>query len=208
MPSALAGQRPITDFIDNQGNFPFPGAGTVLGVTDPASNTVMRLDYAGVWNAFFALGLPTTFGGSIDERLLADGSAEVSVILHAHDAFALVYGLSPFGVLLGNFPTSVQQGAQPALGDVTVEIKFINPGGLGAPMPDLIQLLAAPVPGQTTLFFGYVGQATGPTPDGGTGFAQTRQTSLIATALIADPNSRLGLDATPAEKIIIRPIGK
>jgi hypothetical protein len=69
-------------------------------------------------------------------------------------------------------------------------------------------LLAAPLPGQTILFAGFVGQATGPLPDGTPGFLQTRQTGLIATSLIANPNSRVALDAFPAEKIIIQPIGK
>ena len=166
---ASAGQRPITDFIENQGTV---APGNFIAWEDEALNTFV-LDYAGVWNNFFDLGLPTTFDGSIDEKPLADGTAEVSVILHTHNAFTFVYGPPPFGfVLFGNDPFAVIFfGEAPALGDSTLQVKFINPGGVGAPLPDLLEV-------QTISFIAFTAQATGTLPDGTLTDAHTRQTGL------------------------------
>ena len=83
--SASAEQRPITDFVENQGTY-----GIIFWI-DAAQNTFL-VDYAGVVNEAWGMGIPTTFDGSIDEKPLADGTAAVSVILHTHNAYALVQG--------------------------------------------------------------------------------------------------------------------
>jgi hypothetical protein len=207
---AVAGERPITDFLKTQGTF-IPGI--YVPWIDPTSGTILYMDYAGVDNNLWSLNLATSYSGSVNENLLADGRAEVSVMLHTQNAITYTGPFppptSPCGCsLIGNAPVDVLNGAPLALGDCTLQLRFINPGGLGADLPDFFQLVVAPLPGQTQLFIGFVGQATGPLPDGTAGLVQTRQTGLVSTSQIANPNSRVALDGFPVEHVIIRPVGK
>jgi hypothetical protein len=85
--------RPITAFVDAQGTFCFPdGMGGCLtfvppvanfiGWTDRARNRALSVDYAGLVDDFFGGALGTTTAGTVTERPLADGRAEVTVVLH------------------------------------------------------------------------------------------------------------------------------
>ncbi len=62
----------------------------------------------------------------------------------------------------------VQAGAQPALGDCTLDLVFTN-SAPGLPIPDFEQLLFAPGPGQNLLSVVFEGTASGQFASGGTG---------------------------------------
>ncbi len=87
--------RPISDFVSMQGTFCFPdGSGgciifvppvaNFIGESAPATNRCASVDYAGLTNAVVPLGTKTD--GTIIERPLADGRAEVTVVLHTTNA--------------------------------------------------------------------------------------------------------------------------
>jgi hypothetical protein len=167
--AAKASTRPIEDFVSVQGTFCFPdGSGGCLIFVPPIPNyggwgnldltRCASVDYAGISNAWIesasggAISFGTTTDGSITERPLADGRAEVTVMLNTHNALTWVisncadFATDP--LLFGHRATEVlNDGATAALGESTLKLVFINTA-LGAPMPDLIQLFVAPEPGQ------------------------------------------------------------
>ncbi len=243
--AANAAQRPITDWTSRQGTYclvvgnngPDCQAGGYHGgncflfvppvlnylawTTDPVTNG-FSMDYVGLANAWLearGVSLGTTLSGSVNEILLANGTAMVSVVLQTHNALSwaiqgtttsIDFGTSP--LLFGYRAPDVLAGATPALGDCTLQLTFINIAP-GAPLPDLIQLINCPEPTQAIIFLGFSGQAHGPlraafgVPEGTPGFVHTRQTGLIRIAGTANPASRVAFDGFPAEKIIIQVIG-
>ena len=88
------------------------------------------------------------------------------------------------------------------------------PWTVRAPLPDLIQLANFPEPGQQLEFLAFTGDAKGGlraafgVPEGTPGVLQTRQSGLVNVASIANPNSRVALDAFPAEKVVIQKAGR
>ncbi len=139
-------QRPIMDFVSAQGlttyfvspALDFMGWGAV---TDDGY-LLASVDYAGVSDRYLDGALGTTFSGSVTERELPDGRAEVSVNLHTRST--LVYFLKAVDndfasdpLLFGNRTQDVENGADPALGDAHFQIVFINTAP-GAPLPDIM----------------------------------------------------------------------
>jgi hypothetical protein len=146
-----ATQRPLSDFISTQGTTnifvpPVPdfiGWLTAVGIEPPYFASV---DYAGLANGWLmANGHPslgTTFGGSVTERPLPDGRAQVSVNLHTRNALTWVGDLSTgdfaTGTLLfGNRAQDVLAGAEPALGESHFQAVF-RIAAPGAPIPDRV----------------------------------------------------------------------
>jgi len=86
-----AGTRPIQDFLSTQTNS-FPSL--VAAWTDPVSGRLSWIDYAGVTNqqivASGGASLGTTADGTVVERPLDDGTAEVTVLVHTTNAFVYV----------------------------------------------------------------------------------------------------------------------
>jgi hypothetical protein len=156
--------------------------------------------------------------GSITERPLADGRAEVRVILHTTNALTFAVddpeGTFDFtGPLLFGQRLEADPGncglppAQAALGNSHLNVTFTNTAP-GAQLPDLIQLLVAPEDGQQLLSLKFRGQASGLIPDeadGTPGRVEVTQTGLLSPPLKSKP---LNADGFPAEKIIIRAIGQ
>jgi len=132
-------KRPVTDFTDVQ---------TVLvGWSAPeqptgarADNLFMLMDYTGLRNRQIIAGggpdLGTTISGSITERALDDGTAEVHVVVHADNAFSIGRDLLTNVILFGHSAPQVTAGADVALGQCDFDLTFIN-SAPGAPMPDL-----------------------------------------------------------------------
>ena len=169
------GQRPIEDFIQAQGTTsvfyrgPYaPGLPDyAVGFTTApcpgefcqyATSRIGVVDYAGGANKYLERhgygSLNTQTDGSITERLLPDGRAEITVVLHTTNALTFAstwdYSLpSPPESAETNvrlFGSSVQDllrypSRRPALGDSDLILIFKNPA-LGAPMPDLVKLFA------------------------------------------------------------------
>lgn len=162
--------RPIGDLLQTQGTYvPDPSTGCIPTGNQclwfpPAPNYVGwqnannfgLVDYAGLANGALRLAsngqidLHTQVQGFITESQLLDGRAFVDVYLAAHGAMA-------FGLALANWPSplsfgataaDVLNGARPAVGDYLMHLTFLNPGGLGAPLPDLVQIINWPTAGQ------------------------------------------------------------
>ena len=207
-------RRPVTDFVNAQGQFPWGGPGTqqvppvddFIGFTDPARGLAISFDYAGL--ADDALGglLGTTFSGTITERPLADGRCLVHVVLHVDDALAWVipfdfdpnntsnqFGENPLA--FGARFDDIVAGAAPAVGSGTLTIDFIA-AECGAPMPDLIQLAVAPEEGQELLSLHLAATVEGQVPDGTAGKVHVTEVGML------DKTFGSEFDFFPVENII------
>jgi hypothetical protein len=223
-------QRPISDFLDAQGTtmvFNSPVPDQVGWSNNPALPNFPPprfglFDYAGLANDFLISqghsSLDTRTDGTITERPLADGRAEVSVILHTTNALTwasvLVPDPSTSPTLFGNRAADVLNGATPALGDSVLQVVFKNTAP-GAPLPDLVNafILGKALPGQELVFIAFLGTATGPLhalaslgPEGTPGLCLVVETGLLMKSF--NLNSRPGKDAFPAELVELRRIGR
>jgi hypothetical protein len=238
-PAGQAVQRPIEDFVDRQGTFcvtntgvwPFEGyyhsepctheilfvppVANFLGWSDPAKGRLMSVDYAGLadYYANGAFGTETT--GTVTERPLKDGRAEIHVLLRTENALMWVVDDGP--PLTWNFngpllfghraPEVLAGGVEPALGTSFLQVRFINTAP-GAPLPDLIQLFYAWEEGQEPLFLATNARAEGPlrelfgVPEGTPGRA-----GVVQTGLFIPPAQGPGWDAFPAERIELQVVG-
>jgi len=148
-------QRPISDFLNAQGttmvfNTPVPDqigwTNNPLVQNKPPARFAL-FDYAGLANAFLVsqghASLGTETDGTITERPLADGRAEVSVILHTTNALAWVSSnemptdVNTNPTLFGNRAVDVLGGATPALGDSVLRVVIKNTAPEAA-LPDLV----------------------------------------------------------------------
>ncbi len=232
---ATTQDRSISEFLAAQGTFCVPdGGGGCLLFVPPAPNFIgwnekivdprhikfAGVDYAGLANAALGNVFGTSMRGSVTERPLADGRAEVHVLLFTDRANTWVIDLDATANILAQIaskPTlfGKRPGAAglPALGSCTLQVKFTQ-GAPGAPLPDLLQLQNAPQPGQSLDFIGFQTTAFGPLTtefgmvNGTPGRCTIRQTGLLETALRVSPRSRVALDAFPAELIELRLVGR
>lgn len=197
--SAQTTQRPISDFLKEQGTFCIPDRSggcslfvppvpNFVGWGDQAGNLGASVDYAGLANACFGNAFGTTMSGGITERTLADGRAEDTVLLFTQNALTWVvgpvHGMIDFvngPVVFGhrwntNSPVCTLNGASPTLGTSFLHLKFINIAP-GAPLPDFLQLLFFPVPGQQQMIeYSFQANATGPLANGAPGMVTVVQT--------------------------------
>jgi hypothetical protein len=227
-------QRPLSDFLSTQGTYCIDLGGgacllfvppdpNFLGWTSDFDKSPIRfagVDYAGLADAYPASSGPQ-FAGSITERPLADGRAEVKVSLHTSnanvwvieldlsgDVLAQIAGAAP--TLFGHRPADVLAGASQALADSVLEVSFINDAP-GAPLPDLLQLAnfpdTLPLAKLETLHF--VVHATGPlTADFGVAEGTPGRCTIAQTGLVSHAGRGRALeDAYPAEMIDLRVVG-
>jgi hypothetical protein len=196
-----------------------PPTPNFVGQSDPQAGISASTDYAGLMNQTLislsggTKSLGTTMSGTVTEVLQPDGSAEVTVMLTTQNALTWAvqgfdFAASP--LLFGHRVRDVAAGADAAVGTSHLKVIFKN-SGLGAPLPDLEELLFCRLQGVKLISFqiraeGTIRAAVGIT-DGTPGFLQTTQTGLIGTAFQNGFKGRL-YDAFPAEHIIIRPTGK
>ena len=193
--------RPISDFVSAQGKFCFPNGtppcqqfvppvANFLGWADVHRDVIgvaASIDYAGLANQYlvatYGVDLGTRTTGTIIERPLPDGRANVSVTLHTINALtwatsASVFpGGSPiFGVkVIENDPLGGFGGATPALSRVEFRITFTNTAP-GAPLPDLMQLFFAPPPGMVLGVYSFQASGSGLFCDGSRGRINVSQT--------------------------------
>jgi hypothetical protein len=233
---AIAGQRPLSDFTSRQSAWCAVVTGDELdcgasyyggpdclqgGVSftfpqewsDPKTGLFASIDALG---QFDDGDFGTIVDGSISEAKSPGGLANVNVTVHTSNALMRAYAYDPdfnaiplFGHLFGE----VLEGAPPTLGDSLLKVSFTNTAP-GAPLPDFFQMAFCPAPGQALQLLAMRARASGPlreafgVPEGTPGMLEVTQNGLIGTAAIANPNSRVGLDAFPAEHVIIRATGK
>jgi hypothetical protein len=219
--------RPISDFVSAQGTTSIfiPPVPDYIGWTTPEGRAG-SVDYAGVANNWLmANGLPqglgTTTDGTITERSLADGRAEVSVLLHTKNALTYVFqcnSVSPLScdfandvVLFGHRAQQVALGADAALGDSFLNVVFKNPAP-GLPMPDVVannfcigpnsadcELVSLSIHANAN---GALRAAFG-VPDGTPGKAIVAQTGVLFRAHFKGATG----DGFPAELIELRVVG-
>lgn len=196
--SAQIVHRPIQHFLSAQTS--------TTSWIEPETGNQIFVDYANRTNTTFVLGLPTGMRGSITERPLRDGRADVKVILHTSDAYATA-SQGGVGFVFGSTVTEVIGGRDPGLADSVLTLSFINTAP-GAPLPNLTSLIFFPLPGQEIKSVSFVATAFGPlrplfgVPDETPGSVHTTQRGLYGV-----PGQGLD-DNFPAERIVIKEVGR
>lgn len=230
-------QRPIEDFVEAQGTFCLdfntgcekeeppcdlfvPPVENFFAWFDPITEiNCASVDYAGLADKWITeesggdVSFGTEFSGSVTERPLEDGRAEVRVILRTTNALVWVMDEdcdveSP--LLFGHRAPEVLDGVEAALGQSHLQVVFINTAP-GADLPDLIQLVFCPEenPDQELLFIAIRATADGPlgeafgVEDGTPGRMQLTQTGLFMSGFHGAVE-----DAFPAELIRLRVVGR
>lgn len=230
--------RPLADFLSQQGStsqFLAP-VGDYLGFSTTTSGIQMAdpirfasIDYAGLADRWLMdhghPGVGTVVSGTILERPLADGRAEVQINLKTHNALAwgTVFTLNdvnadPLGVYqaqplyFGNRPVDVQAGMPAALADSEFLVVFKNTAP-GAALPDLVlaAFLGQAPPGFELIALGFHAKATGPLhaitglgPDGTPGRLEVVQVATLART----PGGGATGDGWPVERVEWRRAGR
>jgi len=145
--------------------------------------------------------------GSINEIPQSDGSVLVKVVLHTDNALAFaVQGFDFNGPLLfGHRVAEVMAGAPASVGSCTFNLTFRNPAP-NAPLPDVEELFFCRF--GDVRFISFVGQSDGRLANGLPGRLEITQKGLLQAFAHANPNSRVALDAFPAEHILVRATGQ
>ena len=226
-------KRPLADFLSTQGTFCIDdGGGGCFLFVPPDPNFLgwstdfdlspllfAGLDYAGLADAYPSGSVPT-FAGSVSERLLADGRAEVTVSLHTRganvwvieldlsgDILAQIAGSAP--TLFGHRPSDVLAGAGQALADSFLHVVMVLPGP-GEPLPDLVELANFGIVGVELKSLRLRMQASGPlTAAYGVAEGTPGRATIIQTGLFAHPQPgiELGGDPFPVESINLKVVG-
>ncbi len=200
---AQAIHRPINDFLETQ-------IYTTRWFDANHPDWYVIIDYAGVnanWLLTQGVNIGTKLDGDIVERPLPDGTALVQVVLHGRNVFTRVY--NPFGEdgpvdFMGGTRVAVRDGVTPGLGEMLFKLEFINPDGMGAPLPELFFGIAP----ESILSWSMVFKGKGPlheavgVPEGTPGMVETTQ--------INRPHSGKGVpgkDYWPAEHVLVKAIG-
>jgi hypothetical protein len=206
-------QRDIGSFLSTQV--------TWMVWTGPAPDFPLLLaaDFTGVINNTLHLGLPSTFDGSISERALSDGTAEVKIMLRAQKVLTFVLRWSDITLLFGGTPAQIfdfpgwedlntpewenAKGTQ-TLGDAVFEITFIN-SAPGDPIPDIIEILTSRRVTKVNFnssAFGPLTAAAGLGPDGTPGHAWSNQVARFTIV-----HGHLAIDGCAVENIRLQPVG-
>jgi hypothetical protein len=161
--TAKTTHRSIQEVVRAQGTYCFPdGSGGCVLFDPPVPNYIFfealatqwvgAVDYAGLEDSWLKgasngeQSFRTKFSGTVLERPLPDGRAEITIKLITQRAATRVF-LAPDTLLFGNTTPAVLAGARPALGESRLDFVFINPA-VGMALPDFVQLFVAPLPGQ------------------------------------------------------------
>jgi len=218
-------QRPIGDFLSTQGTFCVDGGDpcllfvppdpNFLGWTNDLDSPVIYfagVDYAGLANAYS--GRTPQISGTVTERPLPDGTAEVTVLLHTKNANAWVIELDLNGDVLGQIaerptlfghrPADVLAGAAQAVLDTVLHVVFIN-SAPGAPLPDLIEINGTPA----VRFLSFKANGQGPlTAEFGVAEGTLGRCTITQTGLFMTHGHGAALeDSFPAESIRLNVAG-
>lgn len=228
--------RPLKEFLAKQGTYCSDvfNDGTCYLFVPPDKNYLgwssdfdfapvlfAGVDYAALSNAYPSGNLPTV-SGSVTERLLADGRAEVTVSLKTHganiwvttldlngDVLAQIAGSAP--TLFGHRPIEVLGGAAPAVADSDLKAVFVMPSG-GLELPDLVQLNNVGIPGIVLKSLRLRAQATGPlttaygVAEGTPGRCNITENGLFLQTPRVPPGKAL-VDRFPVESIKLMVVG-
>lgn len=227
---AQAGERPLSDFLDAQGSTsyfwpPFPdylawsNNSTLVSSSGKALQCRFAgIDYAGLSAKYLkdhiSLDLGTTVSGSVHERALADGRAEVSVSLHTTNAVTFAQTCDNYGPgnpsAFGEQQTDLLANPtlEPGLSVVNFILVFKNTAP-EAPLPDILCIYGVTdCPAGFELVSIYM-RANGSGPlhessgydEGTPGHLVVTQTGIFRPATFTSPKSRISYDAFPAERV-------
>jgi hypothetical protein len=213
-------QRPIGDWLAAQGQgygyaLDFPADYLAFTGRDPGNpnaeiDKLIVVDYAGIDAAVVdelsegAVLLYPQISGSVTERVLQDGRTEVHIRLQAGDALTYVLDLNSWDVIFGANPVATAQGAEPGLGQTSLQVKYIVDRAPGETMEDVMEVIFFGS-GDLT-FVSYQAVAFGPLADGSPGTASSTQTAPISAAIRNGFKGGLS-DGFPVEMIRVQEIG-
>jgi hypothetical protein len=216
----------LEEFLNAQGSYCLPDAlGGCLLFTPPLPNALVfchavtgrcaSIDYAGLVAAHAAgqgISLGTAITGTVTERRLPDGMVLVHVILRTSNAFTWVaegFDIGDGLLALGHRVDEVLGGAEPAFAESVLTVSFLN-GPPGSPLPDLVELAAAPRPGRRLVSLGVSAWVEGPLSTGSgvpvEGFGQIVRTGRPVGSAPDVQVDRLDLDNW-AGRASLRPLG-
>ena len=208
-------QRPLSDFLSAQGTtslFQTPVPDYIGWFNNPPTHFAL-VDYAGLASKWLqdngGPSLGTQVSGTVSERPLADGRAEVTVILHTTNALAWVSTADDAingTLLMGSRAQAIladPANHPPALGGVEFMVVFNNTAP-GAPIPDLVDafILGNAAPGQELIALSIRISAVGPlhaafgVTEGTPGRLVVTQTGNFRT-----PGRGATADGFPAERV-------
>jgi hypothetical protein len=191
--------RPIADFLTAQGTTSvFPnginpggpaglpdelGWSTSTATFENGTARFARVDYTGQDAAFLHLNLGTTTSGTISERALADGTAEDTVNLITHNAFAWANNFDGITnpVVFGYLPSQLAANPtlSPPLANSTLHVVVRIPHP-GAPLPDIVAPNVGGLPpGYAIVSLAFRATATGTTPTGQQATLVVSQTGVL-----------------------------
>jgi len=212
VPPVEAGQRSLAEFLSRQGQWCAVAGGDIVdcaasyyggpdcasGGVSPPFPVLWSDPKTGLTAAVDAIGelLFASLDGSASESAGRGGMAQVKVTIHA--SHTVMQAFDP------DFNASF---TLPIFGDVMTQVMFTNTAQ-GAPFPDVNQLIFCPLPGQALEMLSIRAQATGTLVTGTPGRLEVTQTGLIGAASLVNRYSPLAVDAFPAEKVIVHPIGR
>lgn len=140
-------QRPFSDFLNAQNNFFDPSlcSGPTIAWFTPDFSTLALIDYTGktgdcIQNVHNGPALNTRVDGTVTERDLADGTAEITVNVHFRNAYSIArdFNQAGFPLIFGYYPTELfnHPDLTPGLATGNLLAKFIiaHPGD---PLPDI-----------------------------------------------------------------------
>lgn len=153
--------RPLSDFLSRQGTFAgglyWPPVQNYVGWGNENGSQFGLVDYAGLANKYIrttsagAMDLGTQITGYIQEDYVTGGQGMVTVYLQTRNALTFGCPVAKYPSLgFGYQAPEVLAGKPAALADCTMILVFLNPV-FGAPLPDVLQLFNAPLPGQQAL---------------------------------------------------------
>lgn len=220
---AAATQRPLSDFLAAQGSTSIfiPPLPDFIGWANNNPQTLFAsVDNMGLVSGYLSShggpDLGTQVDGTVMERPLADGRAEVTVVLHTKNALTWVVplpanDLATDPLVMGYRGTDLlaNPSLTPALSEANMKVVFKNTAP-GAPLPDLVTafILGNTLPGQELVMLSFRSSGFGPlralagVPEGTPGRCDVTQTGLFMTHF-----KGATADGFPAERIDIGPVG-
>jgi hypothetical protein len=220
---AAAVHRPLSDFLSAQGStngFIPPLPDFIAWTNNNPQTMFVSVDYAGLVASYLTShggpSLGTQMSGSVLERPLADGRAEVSVILHTDRALTWTIAL-PSTDLAGDPLLYGYRGTDlvanplltPALSSSDLQVVFKNTAP-GAALPDLVTafILGEAEPGQELVMLAFRSRGSGPLRAAfGVADGTPGRCTVVNTGLFRTPFKGAVADAFPAEHVQLQVAG-
>lgn len=185
-------QRPISDFLSTQVFATF--------WSTPKSDLYYGVDFAGSLDRDLGLHLGTTFDGTVTERPLGDGTAEIVVDIRSHNVVSWMFNIVTGERVFGKDPWSVQGGATPTLGDMHFKWTVVVPAP-GAAIPSVFDASGTRIQIEASAF-GPLEAAAGLGPAGTPGHGWINQIGLLTKT-----KGKPGEDGFTAEVVELQRVG-